>query len=416
MNPAKTIYVYLDHLSGAAGPALLGLLTPMFSRGKELFSFAFDKDWLQRHPTQILDPDLQFYAGPQFAPKSTFGLFMDSAPDRWGRQLMLRREAYRARQNASSPQILHESDFLLGVYDHTRMGALRFKTDPAGNFLNDDGAMSAPPWARLRELEEACRHLENEEDGDQHEQWLAMLIAPGSSLGGARPKASVTDPQDNLWIAKFPRHQDNANMSAWEYVTSQMARDAGICVPQTRIENYSRFGATFLAKRFDRMGTQRIHFASAMTLLGKTEGADAHSGSSYLELAQFIVQYGAKPQEDLRELWTRIVFAIAVANTDDHLRNHGFLLTQSGWALSPAYDLNPNPQGNGLTLNISDTDNSLDFSLAMAVAPLFRVKADDAKDIMKTVCNVVSSWRHYASRAGISSSEQDAMQTAFRTK
>ena len=414
MSNAKTIYVYFAGQTEAPAPALLGILSAHNSRGKEFFSFDFDKEWLRNNPARSLDPDLQLYSGAQFTAKSNFGLFMDSAPDRWGRMLMQRREAVRSRQAGIKPKILTESDYLLGVYDETRMGALRFKTEPDGKFQNDDSAMAAPPWARLRELEEASRHLETNGDDSESGKWIAMLLAPGSSLGGARPKASVTDIGGNLWIAKFPAHNDTSNTSAWEYATMHMARDAGLNVPQARLEKFSRFGSTFLVKRFDRNGTRRIHFASAMTLLGKSDGADAHSGSSYLDLAGFIMQYGAKPREDLHELWTRIVFSIAVSNTDDHLRNHGFLLTDSGWTLSPVYDINPNPQGFGLSLNITDTDNSLDFSLAREIAPMFRIKTNEAYDISSRVRSVVSTWRTYAGHAGISPAEQNQMQNAFR--
>ncbi|NLG13147.1 MAG: HipA domain-containing protein [Lentisphaerae bacterium] len=414
MNNAKTIYVYFSGQAEASTPALLGILSAYYSRGKEFFSFDFDNEWLQNNPIRGLDPDLQLYAGAQFTEKPNFGLFMDSAPDRWGRMLMQRREAVKARQAGIKPRILTESDYLLGVYDEARMGALRFKTEPDGEFQNNDSAMAAPPWARLRELEEASRHLEADSDDNESGKWIAMLLAPGSSLGGARPKASVTDTEGNLWIAKFPAQNDTSNAAAWEYATMRMARDAGLNTPQAKLEKLSTFGSTFLVRRFDRNGARRIHFASAMTLLGKSDGADAQSGSSYLELAEFIMQYGAAPREDLLELWTRIVFSIAVSNTDDHLRNHGFLLADSGWTLSPVYDVNPNPHGFGLSLNITDSDNSLDFSLAMEIAPMFRINANEACDIARRVRSVVSTWRTYASHAGISPSEQDQMQNAFR--
>jgi len=416
MSNSKIIYVYFDHLSQTESPVPLGVLSVQASRGKELFSFEFDKDWLRNNPTQSIDPDLQLYAGPQFTTKPNFGLFMDSAPDRWGRKLMQRRETIRVRRVDEKPNILNESDYLLGVYDETRMGALRFKTQPDGNFLNDDCAMAAPPWIRLRELEEACRHLDDDTSESEHEKWLSMLIAPGSSLGGARPKASVAAPDGTLWIAKFPSYNDNFNTAAWEYATMLMARDTGLNVPEFKEEKFSKFGSTFLVKRFDRQGKQRIHFASAMTLLGRTDGAGAQNGGGYLELAEFIMRYGATPDADLRELWTRIVFSIAVSNTDDHLRNHGFLLTDSGWTLSPAYDLNPNSQGQGLSLNVSDSDNSLNFALAMEVAPLFRVSVSDANAILKKVATTVAQWRRYAERSGLGHGEQEEMQTAFRTE
>ena len=379
MNTGKIIYAYFDHRSVRQAPVLLGTLTAQQVRGKEVFSFEFSKDWLREHPGQALDPDLQLYAGPQFTLKPNFGLFMDSAPDRWGRKLMQRREAYRARREGESPRILMESDYLLGVHDEARMGALRFKTSPDGHFLNDDQAMAAPPWARLRELEEASRHVDDDSTDSEREKWLAMLIAPG----------------------------DTSNTSAWEYAVMLMARDAGLNVPETKLEHFSKYGSTFLTKRFDRNGSERIHFASAMTLLGKTDGADAQQGESYLELAEFIMRYGARPDADLRELWRRIVFSIAVSNTDDHLRNHGFLLAESGWELSPAYDINPNPQGHGLSLNITDTDNSLDFELALEIASFFRIGNSEAKKISNKVSSTVAKWRRYATGAGIGHAEQE---------
>lgn len=414
MSASQTIHVYWDHLRESQAPVLMGTLSVQISRGRELLAFEFDPEWLRAKPGQSLDPDLQLYAGPQFSTKPNFGIFMDSAPDRWGRNLMTRKEAIRARIAGEKPKPLLESDYLLGVYDETRMGALRFKSEPSGHFLNDDSAMAAPPWTRLRELEEACRHLEDDRDFSEHEKWLSMLIAPGSSLGGARPKASVVDPRGNLWIAKFPSRNDAANASAWEYAVLLMARDAGLCMPEAKLEKFSRYGSTFLARRFDRNGGQRIHFASAMTLLGKTDGADAQTGSSYLDLAEFMIKHGAAPRQDLAELWARMVFSIAVSNTDDHLRNHGFLLTDSGWSLSPAYDINPNPQGRGLSLNITESDNTLDLTLAEEVAPLFRLDPAAAGAIIQKIRSTVSHWRTYAARAGIGRAEQELMAPAFR--
>lgn len=412
MSNHQKIYVYFDHNTEIPEP--LGTITVQQVRGKEMFSFEFNNDWLKNHPGRILDPDLQLYGGPQFAPKNNFGIFMDSAPDRWGRRLMLRRESIRANKAGVRPEILQESDFLLGVYDKTRMGALRFKTDSNGNFLNDDCNMAAPPWTRLRELEEACRHLDDEKEQSEHEKWLSMLIAPGSSLGGARPKATVSAPDGSLWIAKFPAHNDNSNISAWEFVTMQMAQACKLNVPEHKLEKFSKYGSIFLVKRFDRHNGKRIHFASAMTLLGKTDGADALDGSSYLELAEFIMRYGASPEEDLCELWKRIVFSIAVSNTDDHLRNHGFLLSDEGWRLSPAYDINPNPAGYGLSLNISENDNSLNFETALKVISLFRISRSEAKEILQQISEVVSHWKTYASETGISRFEVQEFETAFR--
>ena len=400
------------YFSGKA-PELMGEMHVIPARGKEVCSFAYAHQWLQNHPEQSFDPELQLYSGPQFAQKQTFGMFMDSAPDRWGRRLMLRREALRARRAGESPRPLTESDFLLGVYDVTRMGALRFKLEPDGNFQNDDTALATPPWARLRELEEASRHLEEENDLTDHEKWLAMLIAPGSSLGGARPKASVIDPNDKLWIAKFPSRSDENDIGAWEWVVWQMARDAGIEVPVAQKKRFSKLGTTFLTQRFDRTPAGRIHFASAMTLLGRNDGDDATSGCSYLDLAKFIVTHGATPTNDLRELWRRMVFSIAVSNTDDHLRNHGFLLGHRGWRLAPAYDINPNPSGTGLTLNIDEFDNALDYELALSVTDWFSLPLPDARKILSDVRKVVARWAAYAQGAGIPRAEMEIMRPAF---
>ncbi len=412
MKGSKTVYVYLDSPDGMT--SFLGELMIQFSRGKEIFSFAFETEWLKMNPTRQLDPELQMYSGAQYTSKSNFGIFLDSAPDRWGRMLMQRREAILAKAEKRSPLPLRESDYLLGVYDKTRMGGLRFKSSPEGKFLNDDIAMPVPSLARLRELEEACRDLEGEEIEASTDKWLSMLIAPGSSLGGARPKANVADENGNLWIAKFPSRSDTNNSSAWEYAVWLMAKDSGLNVPEARLENFSKYGSTFLVRRFDRNAGNRIHFASAMSLLGKSDGTDFLEGSSYLDIAEFIVKSGAAPEKDLRELWTRIVFSIAVSNTDDHLRNHGFLLTESGWTLSPAYDINPNPFGSGLNLNISTTDNALNFSLAKEVAPFFRLKPKEATEIIAHISRVISKWQRYAAQADLGRREQTMMQSAFR--
>lgn len=412
----KNIYVYADW-AGLHAPALMGSLHVQFIRSKEIFSFEFDPGWLKSKSAQILDPDLQLYPGRQYtvSGKTSFGIFLDSSPDRWGQQLMRRRELIRARHEKRPVRQLTESDYLLGVHDITRMGALRFKLEESGDFLNNDLELPAPPWTSLRELEEASRHYEQDGPMDsEHEKWLGILLVPGSSLGGARPKANVMDSNGNLWIAKFPSCTDNANVGVWEMLTHELAREIGLQVAECRVEKFSKYGSTFLSRRFDRMVRERIHFASAMTLLGKKDGDDYSTGCSYLDLAQFIVRYGARPNEDMAELWNRIVFSIAVSNTDDHLRNHGFLLTQQGWILSPAYDINPNPRGNGLSLNISMNDNSLDFNLALSVAEQFRLNMAEAEKRIATIKSIVGNWRTTASKLKITRTEIENMASAFR--
>jgi serine/threonine-protein kinase HipA len=241
-------------------------------------------------------------------------------------------------------------------------------------------------------------------------KWLNMLMAPGASLGGARPKAGVSDEKGHLWIAKFPSGNDSTDIGAWEMITHTLALDAGLDVAEGQAKRFHDKRHTFLSKRFDRIGTRRrIHFASAMTLLGQQDGSE---GLSYLDLAGFIIKNGADVKKDLEELWRRIVFNIAVKNTDDHLRNHGFLLTNKGWVLSPAYDINPNYQGRGLTMNISETDNALDFSLALSVSRFFRVEKN-AEAILKKVRRSVGKWKMVAKKYGVSAMETGLMTSAF---
>lgn len=415
MNEAgHNIEVYSDWI-GLESITRLGTLSVQALRGKEVFSFEYDATWLGRGDNRTLDPDLRFYKGPQYARarKPNFGLFLDSSPDRWGRVLMRRREAIMARREGRVPRRLGEADYLLGVYDKNRMGALRFKVPGFGEYQSSDVAMATPPWSTLRDLEYASFLAEHEEDDEKLDPWLAMLIAPGSSLGGARPKASVLDGKGGLWIAKFPGKDDERDSGAWELLVADLAREAGIEMSECKLDSFSKRGSTFLTKRFDRMGEGRIHFASAMTLLGRKDGDDTEAGASYLELAEFIMRFGSRPDADLRELWKRIVFSIAVSNTDDHLRNHGFLLDAKGWRLSPAFDINPSPDSTRLSLAIDEHDNSLDLDLALSVAPYFRLSKSGALSIMETIRDVVSSWRERAKALGIKKSEIERMNRAF---
>ena len=410
----RSIEVYADWI-GLETPTRFGTLFVHEPRGREVFSFEYDDAWLRRDDNRVFDPDLRLYKGPQYTSmdKPNFGLFLDSAPDRWGRVLMRRRESILARKEGRPPKRLGEADYLLGVYDLNRMGALRFKDLGSEVFQNSDSSMAAPPWSTLRDLEYASFLTENETEDEKLDPWLAMLIAPGSSLGGARPKASVVDEKGDLWIAKFPGKTDEFDVGAWELLVSELAREADIEMSDCRLDSYSKRGSTFLTKRFDRVGGGRLHFASAMTLLGRNDGDDSKAGASYLELAEFIMRFGSRPLADLHQLWRRIVFSIAVSNTDDHLRNHGFLLEGKGWRLSPAYDINPSPDSVGLSLAIDTHDNSLDFGLALSVAEYFRLSILDAEAIIDSVKGVVATWRERAKRMGIADSEIDYMARAF---
>lgn len=413
----KEILVFADWFE-IKKPMLMGTLYSEIIRDKEIFSFKYSEEWLSSKFAQIIDPDLQLYTGHQFlgGKKENFGIFLDSSPDRWGRLLMRRREAAYARLEKRTEKTLFESDYLLGVFDEYRMGALRFKEDIEGSFLNENKKFASPPWTSLNELEQISLKIEKDDivDDPEYLKWLNMLIAPGSSLGGARPKASVCDEKNDLWIAKFPSLSDGKDVGAWEMVVHKLAIESGLNVAVAMIKKFSHRYHTFLTKRFDRKKGKRIHFASAMTMLGYTDGTDYHDGVSYLELAEFLSTKGADVNKDLEELWKRIVFSIYVTNTDDHLRNHGFILTDRGWKLSPAYDINPNETGTGLKLNISENDNSLDFDLVMEVIKYFRLDKKKASDIIKHIKSIVSSWRDKASSYNIPKSEQELMAKAFR--
>lgn len=415
---SNDIYVYVDW-DGMDSPILMGMLHADIVRGKEVFSFDTDEEWLQHGQFRILDPDLGKFSGPQYLrdEKPNFGLFLDSSPDRWGRMLMRRREAILARQEGRKPRTLYETDYLLGVYDPNRMGALRFKLNPKGEFMDWNKSLSTPPWASIRDLEYASIQLERDDisDDPEYAKWLGMLIAPGSSLGGARPKANILDESGRLWIAKFPSSNDAADVGAWEAVACELARMSGIQVAESKAQRFSGKQHTFLTRRFDRTNTgKRIHFSSAMTMLGLLDGADAAEGVSYLSLVEFLMTNGSEVDRNLEELWRRIVFNISISNCDDHLRNHGFILTQHGWMLSPAYDMNPDPLGTGLKLNISEDDNSLDFDLAMSVAPYFRLSDKKAVEIIDKVRKSVADWRKVATSYGIPRADQEQMETAFR--
>lgn len=413
MDNEKIIYVYADFLS--YHNQLVGKLFISQIRGTEVCSFEYDSDWLEGGKT-MLDPDLSLYRGRQYTNdnKNIFGVFADSCPDRWGRILMKRREELRARRNNEKPKKLMESDYLLGVFDEARMGGLRFKTDPQGEFLSNDIEHATPPWTSLREIEHISLEYENDRSL-REDAWLRMLFAPGSSLGGARPKASVLAPDGSLWIAKFPSKHDDYDSGAWEMVVHELAKMCGINVPEAKAEKLSKKGTTFLVKRFDRDGQKRIHFSSAMTMLGKSDGADSDDGSSYLEIVSFLKANGANPKKDLVELWKRIVFSMAVSNTDDHFRNHGFILSKEGWILSPMYDVNPDPYGEYLSLNIDNESSYIDVERAVTAAPYYGIETDAAHEMSELIRKTVGeNWKELAKKYGISRGEVERMRPAFR--
>ena len=411
----KEILVYADWYMFDS-PQLIGKLHFASLRGKTVYSFEYDNEWIK---TGIaIDPELPLFSGLHYASShDNFGIFKDSSPDRWGQLLMKRREILLSKIEQKEPRTLFGIDFMLGVHDSHRMGGLRLKELEDGDFLSNDERLAAPPWTSLRDLEFAVEQYEKNADNldETSLKWINQLIAPGSSLGGARPKADVVDTNGKQWIAKFPSNKDDTDVGLWEMVVHTLAIQAKITVPNAIIKSLASPYHTYLSQRFDRTAdNKRIHFASAMTLLQRTDGDDADSGVSYLDLVGFIKSACTDVIENLEELFRRVIFSVCVSNTDDHLRNHGFIYTEAGWTLSPAFDINANETGTGLKLNIDDEDNSLDIDLVMKTAPYYLLSNQRAEEIKKEVTKAVSSWRKLATQYKISPSEIERKAKAFR--
>lgn len=414
MADKTDIWVYADW-KGLDEPKCIGILSAQQAKGKKAFSFSYDEKWIASQEQLLLDPDIVWYGGKQYPNgKENFGVFLDSMPDTWGRTLMKRRAAINARQKGKPAPVLYDIDYLLGVHDLSRMGALRFKTEPEGDFLDNDPVSPTPPWSSIRELQYGASLIESNEDTAESRKWLAMLMAPGSSLGGARPKANILDEHGHPWIAKFPSANDTIDKGAWEYLAYQLAINAGIEMVECRIEKITGRHHTFFTKRFDRDMAERIHFASAMTMIGKNEDLIRDETPSYLDILEFIQFSGVRVNEDMHQLWRRVIFNIFISNTDDHLRNHGFILTGNGWCLSPAYDINPSIDKDGLALNIDMDNNSLDIDLAKSVGIYFRLSEKEMDNIIEEVRSSVLNWKNIATEIGISRSEQTLMSGAFK--
>ena len=404
----NTLEVWLDD---GLGPACqVGTLS--HDRGQ--IRFRYQPDWLRDPRAFALDPDLSLDEHP-FFPKpelGNFGVFLDSSPDRWGQTLMKRREALQAKDEKRPPRTLYAWDFLIGVQDHTRQGALRFRRPNTDTFLGDE-KMAAPPVTTLRELETVAYQLSNRrmDDLDALRRWLAVLVAPGASLGGARPKANFTETDGSLWIAKFPARDDDRDVGAWEYAVHQLARKAGVDVPPARLIRLGNGFHTFCVQRFDRVQGARCFYASAMTLLRKTQS----EGASYLELAQFIRSQGdaERVDADLAQLFRRVAFNVAVGNRDDHLRNHGFVLGRTGWRLAPAFDVNPNIDKAEHVLNIDDVDNRPSLETVLGTAVFYGLGDGPARQVVAEVATVVDGWRDAARRAGIAGADIDLTAGAF---
>jgi serine/threonine-protein kinase HipA len=401
------VYINLDCVD-----YFVGTLWSHFSRGKETSDFEYSNEWINNNKSFSLEPGLYLGKGKQVNVRQMplFGSFGDSAPDTWGRILMRRYENQLAKKENRNPRTLNEIDYLLFVNDVARQGALRFKTEGSEEFQYPSNIKAIPPLINLTKLLAASEKIieSNEKESD-----LQLLLAPGSSLGGARPKASVLDKNGNVCIAKFPKKDDFTNNVLWEGVALTLAGFCGLNVQDWSIQKAGGKNVILL-KRFDREGKVRIPFLSAMSMLNAIDNdTQIHS---YLDIADSIRQYGASVKEDLLELWKRMVFSILISNTDDHLRNHGFLYTgQNGWKLSPLYDVNPSPDNkNILSTYITQVDNTQDVELALSVCEYFSLDTGSAKQIINDFKSVIKNWQNVAKQLGLNKSEIDKMESAFR--
>lgn len=415
----KKLYVYAD-FDWLKGVELIGELGYESLRGSDSYSFSFHDEWLRKHGDLFLCEDLNNYPGMQYTEpgKDIFGCFSDALPDRWGRTLLLRREQITASEEGRPIRRLSSFDFLTGIDDFSRMGGLRFKKDKNGEFINVEKSLQIPPLTDVRNLIAASMEIERSEEESQlpSKKWINQLVMPGSSLGGARPKASVIGENKTLYVAKFPSRKDDYDIGLWEHFTHLLAHKAGINAAHTEVLSVGEKFHTLLSRRFDRSTEgRRIHFASAMTLLGLSDGDNATTGHGYLNIVDFILQNCTNVEDNLQELYRRVVFNVCIGNSDDHFRNHGFLLTPKGWTLSPAYDMNPT-LNEYQSLLITSTSNKADLQTLLDACEEYMIGRNVAEIIIQEVTDAVQDWRSQALRLGISKREMDVFASVLDSR
>ena len=417
----KKLYVYAD-FDWLKEVELIGELGYESLRGADSYSFTFNNEWLRLHSNLFLSDDLNNYPGQQYTQpgKDIFGCFSDALPDRWGRTLLLRREQLVAAEEKRPIRRLSSFDFLTGIDDFSRMGGFRFKEDLDGEFINVSESLKIPPLTDIRELIAASAEIEKCEENNMlpDRKWIAQLVQPGTSLGGARPKANVIDTDKTLYVAKFPSRKDDYDAGLWEHFSHLLATKAGINAATTKVLTTGEKYHTLLSQRFDRTQEgKRIHFASVMTLLGLSDGDNATTGHGYLDIVDFIIQSCTDVERNLQELYRRVAFNICIGNSDDHFRNHGFLLTAKGWTLSPAYDMNPT-LSEYQSLLVSLTSNKAELSILLDACEDYMLNRKTAEKIISEVIEVVKGWRELATRLGLSKREMEMFAGVFerRTK
>lgn len=381
-------------------PELVGELCYEKLRGSESYAFRFDDNWLKFHAGIKLSEDINNYPGLQYTQPGNdiFGCFSDALPDRWGRTLLKRREQIQASEEKRAVRNLSSFDYLMGIDDFSRMGGFRLKRGLDGDFINVSPSLKIPPLTELRQLVLASQEVEKSEENDvlPEKKWIAQLIQPGTSLGGARPKAGVLDDSGNLCIAKFPSRKDDYDTGLWEHFSHLLARKAGIYAAQTKVLGGLGKYHTLLSKRFDRTDEgKRIHFASSMSLIGLRDGDNAQGGYGYLNIVDFILQSCCDVEKNLQELYRRVAFNICIGNSDDHFRNHGFLLTPRGWTLSPAYDMNPT-LNEYQSLLINESSNKADIRTLLESCESYMIKKEVAENIIRQVQAAVAGWENLA--------------------
>lgn len=410
------LYIFGD-FNWLEAPILIGELGYESLRGSDSYSFKFDKNWLAKYGDLFLSADINNYPGRQYTQpgKDIFGCFSDALPDRWGRTLLNRREQIQASEEKRPVRRLSSFDYLIGIDDFSRMGGFRLKKELDGDFINCEDFHRIPPITDIRSLVVASMEFERSEEKNllPEKKWIQQLVHPGTSLGGARPKAGVVDENGKLCVAKFPSRKDDYDVALWEHHSHLLANEAGVTAAVTRVINSGDKYHALLSKRFDRTDVgRRIHFASAMTLLGLTDGCDAKSGNGYIDIVDFILQNCCDVNQNLRQLYRRVAFNIAIGNSDDHFRNHGFLLTQRGWTLAPAYDMNPTlSEYQSLLINSSTNESNLQILLDSAEE--YMISYNDARTIIEEVVDGVSKWRDIAVGLGISKREIDMFQHVY---
>ena len=401
----KKITVYAD-FGFLATPQEIGILGYERVRGKDHFVFEYSHEWLKQHGGIVLSGDMMNVPSLQHprGTDSVFGFVKDSFPDRWGRLLLNRRERLKAQVEGRPVRMLTNYDYLTGIEDFTRMGGIRYKEEDSDGFINVSEKYLVPPIESLRALCDACHEIESAEERNElpEQRWLDQLIDPGTSLGGARPKANVIDNDGKLYVAKFPSKKDLENTELIEHFSHRLAAKAGINVAQTRTIKISKDRDLLLSERFDRTADgRRIHFASAMSLLGLEDGAGSSTGNGYLDIVDFILQGCVDVQQNLRELYRRVAFNVMFGNTDDHFRNHGFLLTPKGWTLSPAYDINPGTKLHQCLLIDQYTEQS-DVNTLLHASGSYMLEQQEASDIIEEVRTAIKAWRKTATELQIS--------------